>query len=83
MNFGYDCRNSMDNCSFEPICNETGELSYVQKYNNILDRFISQFVNSHLLREQIEEDYQKIIEKMDNDHPFQSRVTFYNDNERA
>ena len=29
-NFGYDCRNNLDNCKFEPIYDETGEISYIK-----------------------------------------------------
>ena len=33
-NFGYDCRNNLDNCKFEPIYDEIGEISYIRKYYN-------------------------------------------------
>ena len=28
-NFGYDCRNSLNNCAFEPICDEIDERIYI------------------------------------------------------
>ena len=30
--FGYDCRNNLDNCTFEPINDEIGELSFIRRY---------------------------------------------------
>ena len=32
VNFGYDCRNNIDNWFFSPMFNETEEISYVKKY---------------------------------------------------
>ena len=29
-NFGIDCSNNIDNCVFEPIYNEIGEISYIK-----------------------------------------------------
>ena len=31
-NFGYDCRNNLDNCTFEPINDELRELTYILKF---------------------------------------------------
>ena len=40
-NFGYDCRKSLDNCTFEPINDEIGELSFIRRYyNNLFDKDI-------------------------------------------
>ena len=30
-NFGYDCRNNLDNCIFEPINDEINELSFIRR----------------------------------------------------
>ena len=35
-NFGYDCRNNLDNCRFVPIFDELQEVSYIKKYYNFL-----------------------------------------------
>ena len=35
-NFGYDCRNNLGNCKFNPIFDELGEITYVNCYHNIL-----------------------------------------------
>ena len=34
-NFGYDCRNNIDNCSLELIYDDLNELSYIKKFTNI------------------------------------------------
>ena len=36
-NFGYDCRNNLDNCTFIPIFDELQEVSYLKKYYNYFD----------------------------------------------
>ena len=30
-NFGYDCRNNLDNCKFPPIFDELGEITYINR----------------------------------------------------
>ena len=53
-NFGYDCRNNLDNCVFEPIDDEINELSFIRRYyNNLFDKDISPFINARLLQEEI------------------------------
>ena len=34
-NFGYDCRNNIDNCSLELIYDDLNELSYTKKFTNV------------------------------------------------
>ena len=43
-NFGYDCRNSLDKCKFNPIFDELGEITYLNRYHNIFDEKVSSFV---------------------------------------
>ena len=52
-NFEFECWNNIDKCTFNPTCDETEELIYVQKYNNLSDPSISEFVDLQLLKEQI------------------------------
>ena len=56
-NFGHDCRNNAENCFFNPIYGEIEELSYAEKYQNVFDQSISDFVSSEILERQIEEEY--------------------------
>ena len=37
-NFGYDCRNNLDNCQFVPIFDELQEITYIKRYYTILMR---------------------------------------------
>ena len=36
-NYGYDCRNNLDNCKLVPIFDEFKELAYIERYRNIFD----------------------------------------------
>ena len=59
-NFGFDCRNNANNTKFEPIIDETNEISYFKKYYNLFDNNkVSEFVNSDVLQQQIEQDVQQ------------------------
>ena len=51
-NFGYDCRNDVNNAKFEPIIGEINEISYIKKYYNLFDNKVSNFVNSDILERQ-------------------------------
>ena len=55
-NVGYDCRNNADNCYFRPVYDETEELSYAKRYQNMFDQDISEFVSTEILWRQIEEE---------------------------
>ena len=57
-NFGFDCRNSANNAKFELIIDEISEISYIKKYYSLLDNKFSNFVNSDVLEQQIEHDFQ-------------------------
>ena len=69
-NFEIDCRNNIDNCVFEPIYNEIGEIGYIKKYNSIFDnKKYSDFSDSNLMREEIEEKYSKLFLSLDSQDP--------------
>ena len=36
-NFGYDCRNNLDNCKSVRILDEYQELTFVSRYYNLFD----------------------------------------------
>ena len=65
--FGYDCRNNIDNCTFEQICDELEEIFYLKKYENIFDQSISVFVNSETLESGIEKDFNEKIKNIKDD----------------
>ena len=71
-NFGYDCRNNFDNCKFVPIFDELGGITYINRYHNVFDQTVSDFVTSDLLKKQIEEEFNDKLMKLDNEGQFQN-----------
>ena len=69
-NFRCDCRNNVDNCSFQPIYGKTEELSYIKNYANILlsDQY-NEFTSPPLLHDEIENEYNKSLFKLDTNDP--------------
>ena len=53
--FGYDCRNNVDNCKFVPIFDEYKEISFINRYHSIFDSKVSQFGTNDLLKADAEE----------------------------
>ena len=64
-NFGYDCRNNIDNCKFVPIFDEYNEITFINRYHNIFDQKFSQFVTSDLIKQQIEKTFNDKLMKLD------------------
>ena len=69
-NFGYDCRNNLDNCKFVPILDEYKKLTYIHRYHNIFNQKGSQFVISELLRTDIEEKFNDKLSKLNKEDRF-------------
>ena len=67
-NFGLDCRNNANNAKFELIMNEINEVSYIKRYN-LFDSKVSNFVNSDVLEQQTEQDFQQQIVNIKHDNP--------------
>ena len=64
-NFGYDCRNNLDNCTFQPINDEINELSFIKRYHsNLYDKDIEQFITSRVLKEDIDERFNNERQKI-------------------
>ena len=55
-NFEYDCRNNLDNCKFAPIFDDYREITFVNRYHNIFDQKVSQFVTSDLLKNKLKKN---------------------------
>ena len=47
-NFSFDWRNNLDNCKFVPIFDEYKEITFINRYHNIFDSKISEFVTADL-----------------------------------
>ena len=61
-NFGIDCRNNIDNCIFEPIYNDLGEISYNKKFTTIFnDETYRDFFSSELMEEEIIQTFEDKI----------------------
>ena len=69
-NFGCDCRNNLDNCKLVPIFDEFKEISYINRYHNVFDPKVSEFVISELLRADVEEKYNARLSKLDKEDRF-------------
>ena len=69
-NFGYDCRNNIDNCQFVPIFDEYKEISYINRYHNIFDKRVSSFITPDILKHKAKEDYNGKLMKLDKEDRF-------------
>ena len=69
-NFGYDCRNSLDNCKFNPIFDELNEISNVHRYHNMFDATINDFVTTDIVKQYGEEKFNDRIAKLKKDDQF-------------
>ena len=69
-NFGYNCRNNIDNCKFVPIFDEYKEITFINRYHNIFDEKVSKFVTSDLLKSRFEEEYNDKLMKLDKEDKF-------------
>ena len=69
-NFGYDCRNNLDNCKFVPIFDKLKEITYIKKYYNFFDPKVSKFFMSDLIAQEIEEKHNDDIIRISTEDKF-------------
>ena len=69
-NFGYNCRNNLDNCQFILIFDGMNEITYLKRYYNYFDKEVSKFVSSDLIMLEVEEKYNNSIVKLSKDDKF-------------
>ena len=69
-NFGFDCRNNLDNCKFVPMFDEYKEITFINWYHNIFDSKISEFVTADFLKGDIEEKFIDKLLKLDKEDTF-------------
>ena len=75
-NFGYGCRNNLDNCQFIPVFDEMNEVTYLKRYYNYFDKEVSKFVSSDLIRAEVKENYNDSLMKLSkNDKFYQVKLT--------
>ena len=68
--FGYDCRNNLDSCKFNPIFDELNEITNVTRYHNIFDKNVEDFVSPELIKKNAEEKFNDNIAKLNREDPF-------------
>ena len=69
-NIGYDYQNNIDNCKFVPIFDEYKGISFINRYLNIFNAKVSEFVTTDLLKAEIEEKYNDKLSKSDKEDRF-------------
>ena len=69
-NFGYDCRNNLENCKFNPIFDELNEITNVTRYDSIFQKNMEDFVSPEIIRQVTEEKFNDNIAKLDKSDPF-------------
>ena len=69
-NFGSDCRNNMDNCDFVPIFDEIGEIYSLEKYYNLVDPKINNFVSGKLIEDYVNDKFNQQFHKLNTNDPF-------------
>ena len=82
-NFGYDCRNNLDNCKFVPIFEELKVITYIKKYYNFFDPKVSKFVTPDLIAQEMEEKYNDGIIKISTQDKFYKLKKSAADTEKA
>ena len=70
-NFGYDCRNNIENCTLDLLYDNLDEISYIKKFTNILqNQCYQEFFAKELLSQQIEGDFNEKIGRLNPDDPY-------------
>ena len=84
-NFGYDCRNNLDNLTFQPIRDELNELNFIKKYyTNLYNSSIKEFVTSKVIEEDINERYNnEMLKVKPNDKFYSSKVSSIENRKRS
>ena len=69
-NFGIDCRNNIDYCSFEPIYDEISEIGYIKQFDSIFyNEKYRDFSDINLVKEELNEKYNQLILTLDKNDP--------------
>ena len=70
-NFGYDCRNNIENCTLNLLYDDLDEISYIKKFTKILqNQCYQELFTKELLSQQIEGDFNEKIERLNLDDPY-------------
>lgn len=66
----YNCWNKLNNFIFEHLCEKISGISCIKNYSSLFDKSIVSFVNSKLVEEEIERNFNETI-LHDNDDKFE------------
>ena len=69
-NFGYDCRNNLDNCKFVPTFDECRALTFSSRYYNLSDSKVKEFIRSDLIKHNIQEKFNDKVSKLGKEDRF-------------
>ena len=69
-NFGADCRNNADNIDFQPIFDEFADVIELEKYYNLCNPKIEDFVSVKTIEGSVENKYNEKFHKLDKNDPF-------------
>ena len=70
LNFGYGCRNKIENCFFAPIYSEVKEISYIKKYQSLFGNKISDFVSCKLMKQETECEFNNSMMRLNVNYTF-------------
>ena len=69
-NFGSDCRNNADNIDFVPIFDEINDVFELQKYYNLCNPKIEDFVSAKVIEESVENKFNEKFHNLSKNDPF-------------
>ena len=69
-NFGADCRNNADNIDFSPIFDEYNDIFELQKYYNLCNPKIENFVSAAAIEDSAENKFNEQFQKLQKNDPF-------------
>ena len=69
-NFGFDCRNNLNNFKFELLVNEIEELTYIKRYHNLFDDKIKNFASAQILEQNINQEYDQAVGQIKEENPY-------------
>ena len=85
-NLGFDYRSNVNNVTFKPIIDQINEIFYIKTYYSPFNTKVSGFVNSNLLKQEIEQIFQQGLSEVKYDNPFRNakiEATENQSNEKA
>ena len=71
LNFGIDCKSSIDSRTLEPLYDELGEIAFIKKYDDMFDRRnYYQFADPDIMREDINRKFDRLTLLLNKSDPW-------------